>query len=145
MRLDVLLRRKWNASVADTRAAAAASGSSAASAAQRPGAVIGVGPRQFDRDIHVGELVLDRLERADRPAERIALQRIVARHLQAGIRAAHLLERDQDRRPLQQPLHRANLSATPSFSTSRAGEFDACVVAAGIDASSSVRRVTVAR
>ena len=33
---------------------------------QRPGAVIGIRPRQFDIDIDVGQFVLDRLERADR-------------------------------------------------------------------------------
>ncbi len=67
------LAARWNASVADTRAAAAAIGSSAAFV-------------------------------ADRPPEGVALGRIGSRHFEAGLRAAHLLERDEDGGAVEQGL-----------------------------------------
>src|SRR5579864_3890769 len=43
---------------------------------KRPGAVIAIGARQCGRDIHVGQHVLDRLERPDRPAEGDTVERV---------------------------------------------------------------------
>ena len=74
---------------------------------ERPGAVVGVRTCQLQCHVHVRQLVLDGLERSDGPPEGETFLRILARHLQAGIGAAHLLEREQDRRPVQHPLHRA--------------------------------------
>ena len=54
---------------------------------QRPHRVVGGGAGVLEVDQHVGQLVLDRLERADRPAERHALQRIVARHFERAVGA----------------------------------------------------------
>ena len=64
---------------------------------ERPGAVVAVGARQGGGDIHVGEDVLDRLERTDRPAEGDAVERVVAAHLQRAVGAADLLERGEHR------------------------------------------------
>src|SRR5579862_3057081 len=72
---------------------------------QRPGAVVAMGAGQFERDINIGELVLDRLERADRPAEGIALQRVVPRHVEAGLGAADLLEGEKDRCTVERALY----------------------------------------
>src|SRR6266498_5076888 len=71
-------------------------------ARKRPGAVVGVGAGELGRDIDVGELVLDRLERSDRPPEGIALGRVGSRHIEAGLRAAYLLERDEDGSAVEQ-------------------------------------------
>ena len=62
------------------------------------------------RHVHVGELVLDRLERRDRPAEGEAAQRVLARHVERGLRAADLLEGEQHRRAVEQ---RAPAAASP--------------------------------
>ena len=86
---------------------------------QRPGAVVGVGPGKLQRHVHVRQLVLDRLERSDRPAKGEPFLRVFARHLQAGIRAADLLEREQDRRPVQHPLHRAPTAGTQRLNRRR--------------------------
>src|SRR5215472_3596779 len=64
---------------------------------KRPGAVIAIGARQGRRDIHICEHVLDRLERADRPAEGDAVERVVAAHLKRAVGAPELLEGDQHR------------------------------------------------
>ena len=82
------------------RAAAAASGQLRGIARERPGAVVGVGARQLGRDVDVGQLVLDGLERADRAAEGVALERVVARHLERSLRAADLLEGEQHGRAI---------------------------------------------
>ena len=57
------------------------------------------------RHVHVGELVLDRLERGDLPAEGEAAERVLARHVERGLRAADLLEGHQHRRAVEQALH----------------------------------------
>src|SRR5262249_6184067 len=59
------------------------------------GTVVGVGDAELDRGVDVGEPVLDRLERRHGPAERIAVQRELTRHLERALGAADLLERDQ--------------------------------------------------
>src|SRR5882672_12205564 len=64
---------------------------------ERPGAVIAIRARQRRRDIHVGEDVLDRLERADGPAKRNTIERIVSAHLQRAIGTADLFEGEQHR------------------------------------------------
>ena len=64
---------------------------------ERPGAVIAIRTRQRCRDIHVGEDVLHRLERADRPSEGDTVERIVATHFKRTIGAADLFEREQHR------------------------------------------------
>ena len=53
--------------------------------------VEGGGPRGFDHHQHVGTLVLDRLERADRSTELLADLGVLDRHLQAHFRGADLL------------------------------------------------------
>src|SRR5215467_14143037 len=45
---------------------------------KRPGAVIAVGACKRRGYVHVGQHVLDRLERADRPAEGDTVERVVA-------------------------------------------------------------------
>ena len=106
MRLDVLLRRQMKCfGRGDTRGGGGQR-QFGRIGGQRPRTVIGIRARQLDRDIDVGELVLDRLERADGAAERVALQCVVARHGQAGIGAADLLERDHDRGAIEQALYR---------------------------------------
>ena len=64
---------------------------------ERPGAVVAIRPRQRRRDIHVGQHMLHRLERADRPAEGDAVERVVAAHFQRAVGAADLFERHQNR------------------------------------------------
>ena len=44
--------------------------------------VVHRGGRAFERERHVGELVLDRLERADRHVELLAFLRVLERHLE---------------------------------------------------------------
>ena len=78
-----------------------------AAVGQHHGAVIGVGARQLELDVAVGELVLDRLVGADGAAERLALQGIVARHPHRGLGAAHLGEGEVDRRRVVQALEQA--------------------------------------
>ena len=57
-------------------------------------------PGPLERDQHVGELVLDRLERADRHAELLALLRVLERDVEDRLRGADHLERERDRRLL---------------------------------------------
>src|SRR5258707_5833684 len=64
---------------------------------ERPGAVVAIRARQRRRDIHVGEHMFYRLERADRPAEGDTIERIVAAHFQRAVGAPDLLERHQHR------------------------------------------------
>jgi len=71
---------------------------------QRPRRVERVRPRQLDRHVHVGELVLDGLERGDGPAEREAPDGVLARHVERGLAAAHLLEGDEHRRAVEHAL-----------------------------------------
>ncbi len=54
------------------------------------------GPGALDRDEHVGELVLDRLERADRDTELLALLGVLERHLEDRLAGAHRLECERD-------------------------------------------------
>ena len=55
-------------------------------------------------DEHVREVVLDRLERADRAAELLAHLRVGQRHLQGGPRAAGRLGRDDRARDAERPV-----------------------------------------
>ena len=97
-------------------------------------AVVGVGARQLELHVAVGELVLDRLVRADGAAERITLQGIVARHVHGRFRAAHLREGKVDRGAIVEPLQQA-----PAFALGaqqfgrRVGEGEFAVLACGID------------
>ena len=67
--------------------------------------VLGGGPRRvvrgrlarLDLEQHVGALVLDRLERADRTAELHAVLRVLDRHVEHELRAAHHLVGERDR------------------------------------------------
>src|SRR5947208_2597143 len=63
-------------------------------AAERGGAEAAVGARQLDAHQHVGHQVLQRLERADRAAEGVALEAVAARRIERGLGAAELLEGD---------------------------------------------------
>jgi hypothetical protein len=92
---------------------------------QRPGTVIGVGARQFDCHVDVRQLVLDRLERPDRPPERIALQRIVPGHVECGLCGADLLERHHHCCSVDQPLHVTGASRPFQRICSRAIEAEA--------------------
>ena len=65
---------------------------------------IHIGAAGGQLDVHVGQLVLDRLVRADGATEGLALQGIVARHVHRGLGAAHLGEREVDRGGVVQPL-----------------------------------------
>src|SRR5262245_59972706 len=67
-------------------------------ARERPGPVIGLGTGKFGGDVNIGQLVLDGLKRTDRAAEGITLERVVAGHLEGFLRAAHLLEGEQNGR-----------------------------------------------
>src|SRR6266403_4027815 len=64
---------------------------------ERPGAVVTIRTRQRRRYIHVSEHMFYRLERANRPAEGDAIERVVAAHFQCAIRATDLLECHQHR------------------------------------------------
>ncbi len=68
---------------------------------KRPRAVIGVGTRKLGVDVHVRELVLDRLIGSDQAPEGIALHRVILRHREADIGAADLFERGHDRRAVE--------------------------------------------
>ena len=98
----------------------------------RPGAVIGVGAGQLDLDVHVGELVLDALERSDRPAEGETFLGIGIRHVQRRLRAADLLERHRHGGVIQQRADRSGRAARQRFRW-RVGEFDAGVRAGRIE------------
>ena len=106
----LFLAQCWKACVAATRARGGRHRQLRRAGRERPGAVVAVGAGQGRRDVHVGQHVLDRLERADRPAERHALQRIVAGHLQRPVGAADLLEGDQHRGAVE---HLARSAASP--------------------------------
>ena len=83
--------------------------------------VLGRGPRRvvrgrlrrLDLEQHVGALVLDRLERADRPAELHADLRVLDRHLEHDLRAAHHLVGERDR-GLVERLARTRPSPRPA-------------------------------
>ena len=66
--------------------------------AERPGAL--------ERDHHVGELVLDRLERPDRHAELLALLGVLERGVEDRLRGADHLERDGHGRLLERAQQR---------------------------------------
>jgi hypothetical protein len=99
-----------------------------------PGAVIGVGARQLVVHIHIGELVLDRLERTDEATERIARHRIVLRHHEALIRAADLFERDEDGRAVEHATRdRPTFAGLADRFGGGAIELDLCMLARRID------------
>src|SRR5271165_7044632 len=58
----------------------------------RPGAVVGVRTGELDLDIHVGELVLDTLERSYWPAESETFLGVGIRHVERRLGVADLLE-----------------------------------------------------
>ena len=101
---------------------------------KRPGAVIGVGAGEFIVDIHVGELVLDRLERADGAAEGVARHRVILRHHEALIRTAHLLESGEDGRAVEHAARdRPAFAGLAQRFGGCAVEFDLGMLARGID------------
>ncbi len=61
-------------------------------------------PRSLDGDEHVRQLVLDRLERADRHAELLALLRVLEVRVEDRLARADELERDRGRDLLPRPL-----------------------------------------
>src|SRR5262245_9135483 len=91
---------------------------------ERPRAVVGVGRGELDRGVDVGEAVFDRLERRDRPAERIAVQRELARHLECALGAADLLEGREHGRAVEQIQDRRLVSAVREHLGARAVEGD---------------------
>ena len=60
--------------------------------------------RQFDAHVHVGEQVLDRLERTDRHAELVALERVRRRDVERALRHADELRGGEDGAGAAQPL-----------------------------------------
>ncbi len=101
---------------------------------QRPRPVERVRPRQLDRHVHVGELVLDRLERGDGPAEGEAADGVLARHVERGLAATHLLEGDQHRCPVEQALDEGPArSGLAERLRRRVREGDRCHRSGGID------------
>ena len=100
---------------------------------ERPRAVVRVGPRELDAHVHVHQLVLDGLERGDRPAEREAAERVLARHVERGLGAAHLLEGEQHGGPVEEPAEqRPALAGRAERLGRRALEGDAGMRARGI-------------
>src|SRR5258708_29038851 len=69
---------------------------------KRPDAVISVRSSQLERHVDVGKLVLDRFEGPYRPPERKPLLGIIDSHRQRRLRPTDLLERGDDRAPIQQ-------------------------------------------
>ena len=67
--------------------------------------------RAFERERHVGELVLDRLERADRHVELLAFLRVGERHVEDAARGADHLGRERDVRAVA-PRARASSGST---------------------------------
>jgi hypothetical protein len=101
---------------------------------ERPRGVVRVGPRQLGGHVHVDELVLDRLERRDGPAERKASHRVLPRHVERGLRAAHLLERHQHGGAVQQRAHEApSVPGGAERLGESAVEHDRCVRAGRVD------------
>ncbi len=87
--------------------------------------VVHRGARELDLDEHVGALVLDGLEGADRTAELETRPRIVGRHLEAALRAARLFGGERHHRESQYPLEprrrvAARRSASPASRKARA-------------------------
>ena len=79
------------------------------------------------RDVHVGELVLDRLVAADRPAELAALLGVVHRDVQHGLAGADQLRGGRQRAELVGPRDVGASAVWPVGSTSnsrRAGSTD---------------------
>src|SRR5271154_1288481 len=62
----------------------------------RPGAVVGVRTGELDLDVHVGELVLDALERPYRPAESETFFGVGIRHVERNLSVADLLKGHRD-------------------------------------------------
>jgi hypothetical protein len=63
--------------------------------------VVGERPRRLDLRRHLGELVADRLEAADRPPERLALLRVVERHLEHPLHPPYRGQRHQQPLPCE--------------------------------------------
>ena len=101
------------------------------------------GARELELEQHVGALVLDRLERADRPAELHARLRVVDRHLEQPLRAADHLARERGRRLVERLRERAPRRAPASPSSSARAPSNVIVreLARRIDRASG-RRVT---
>ena len=91
------LRIRRAASPAAALATWQARARSASSASTRHRRVVHRGGRPLERERHVGELVLDRLERADRHVELLALLRVRERHVEDPARGADHLGRERRR------------------------------------------------
>ena len=99
---------------------------------QRPGTVVAVGARERHRHVHVHQLVLDRLERTDRAAERVALEGKVPRHLKGAFGTSELFEGRQHRRAIEALGQRRPAIGHQQFGAC-GFEFDARLVTAGVD------------
>jgi hypothetical protein len=102
MCLDVLLRREVEGVSCSDAGGGAGDRQLRGAGRDGPGAVVGVRSCQLDRNVNVGELVFDGLERGDRPPKSVAIHRIGLRHVEACLRAADLLERREDRGAVDQ-------------------------------------------
>src|SRR5439155_5999671 len=71
------------------------------------------GAGAFERDDHVGELVLDRLERPDRYPELLALLGVFERDVEDGLGGADDLERGRDGRLLDGTAQRGGTRRLP--------------------------------
>ena len=79
--------------------------------------------RALERERHVGELVLDRLERADRPVELLALLRVRERHVEDAARGADHLGRDRHVRAVA-PRRERRRGRSAARSTSRSARVE---------------------
>src|SRR5262245_36168472 len=68
--------------------------------------VVGRRTRGLDAHHHVGALVFDRLERADRASELLPLLRVRDREIEAALRAADRLGRERDRAEVERAAQR---------------------------------------
>ena len=86
----------------------------------RRGGEVRTTPGALDGDEHVGELVLDRLERTDRHAELLALLRVLERRVEDRLTRADELERDRGRRSLAAPARRPSRCDRQAFAVADA-------------------------
>ena len=134
--LDVLGGANTNASEQTECATAAATPRGGASG--RPAAALGRLGRRRLRQLHarehVGALVLDRLEGADRPAELPSLAGVGSAGVEAGLRPAHLLGRQRGRGQVEHVFHDVRCAAVaPDQCGGRAGEVEPGHLARGVE------------
>ena len=99
--------------------------------------------RELELEQHVGALVLDRLERADRPAELHAGLRVVDGHLEELLGDADLLVREESRGLVERLRERQARPRRLRRAARRARRRSGCARACASDRSSaSARRVT---